>query len=441
MRMRRMKKIFCGIALAACCLSASGQSGTNSPYSQYGFGVLADQTSGFNRGMNGVGIGFREHNQVNFINPASYSAVDSLTFILDAGISGQITNFNENGKKKNAKNANFEYAVAAFRMARHLGMSFGVLPFTNVGYSYKSSSMLDTDNTVGYITQYTGSGGLHQFYVGLGWEPVKNLSLGANVSYVWGDYSRSISNAYDEGSGTDYSSINSLSKVYSATVNSYRMDIGLQYRLPLGKKNSVIVGATYSPGHKLGADAQCTVTSVNRLTSVASPTPYKVEDALELPTMLSAGLSYNYNRQLKIGVDYSLQQWSKTSFPVYEVRNNTPTYALSDSYFSDRHKISVGGEYMKGEMVRGFFNRLRYRAGVSYATPYVKINGNDGPKELSVSAGFGIPIVNTINNRSLLNISAQWGRLSGKGLITENTFRINIGMTFNERWFWKWKVE
>ena len=127
--MGRMNKIFCGLALAFYCLSVSGQSSTNSPYSQYGFGTIADQTSGFNRGMNGVGIGFREHNQVNFINPASYSAIDSLTFIFDAGVSGQITNFNEGGRKKNAKNANFEYAVAGFRMARHLGMSFGILPF------------------------------------------------------------------------------------------------------------------------------------------------------------------------------------------------------------------------------------------------------------------------------------------------------------------------
>ena len=101
----------------------------------------------------------------------------------------------------------------------------------------------------------------------------------------------------------------------------------------------------------------------------------------------------------------------------------------------------MGGEYYRGELVRGFFKRLHYRAGVSYTSPYVKINGNDGPKEYSVSAGFGIPIVNRINNRSLLNISGQWSRLSGKGMITENTFRINIGVTFNERWFMKWKVE
>ena len=53
---------------------------------------------------------------------------------------------------------------------------------------------------------------------------------------------------------------------------------------------------------------------------------------------------------------------------------------------------------------------------------------------------FGIPIVNAYNNRSLLNISAQWVRQDSKVFITENTFRINIGLTFNERWFAKWKV-
>jgi len=58
-----------------------------------------------------------------------------------------------------------------------------------------------------------------------------------------------------------------------------------------------------------------------------------------------------------------------------------------------------------------------------------------------VSAGLGIPIINTWNNRSTVNISAQWVRSSAKDLLTDNTFRINIGLTFNERWFAKWKVD
>ncbi|MDE5551288.1 MAG: hypothetical protein K2I99_08090, partial [Bacteroidaceae bacterium] len=70
-----------------------------------------------------------------------------------------------------------------------------------------------------------------------------------------------------------------------------------------------------------------------------------------------------------------------------------------------------------------------------------KVNGQDGPKELSVSAGFGIPLANSWNNRSVLNVSAQWVNMSADNLIRENTFRINIGLTFNERWFAKWKVD
>ena len=97
--------MFFAIVMMAFALVANAQSGTNSPYSQFGLGILSDQTSGFNRGMNGLGIGYRQGNQVNFINPASYSGVDSLAFIFDVGMSGQITNFKEKGVKKNAKNA------------------------------------------------------------------------------------------------------------------------------------------------------------------------------------------------------------------------------------------------------------------------------------------------------------------------------------------------
>ena len=95
-----MRKFILAALLLGSTLMVNAQSGTNSPYSQYGLGVLSEQTSGFNRGMNGVGLGFHEHNQINYLNPASYAAIDSMTFILDAGISGQVTNFNENGVKK-----------------------------------------------------------------------------------------------------------------------------------------------------------------------------------------------------------------------------------------------------------------------------------------------------------------------------------------------------
>ena len=121
--------------------------------------------------------------------------------------------------------------------------------------------------------------------------------------------------------------------------------------------------------------------------------------------------------------------------------NDQPQYTVQKGMYNDRHKFTFGTEWCPDEGGRKFFKRIHYRMGASYATQYLKINGIDGPKEYSVSAGFGIPIMNSFNNRSILNISGQWVRQDSKAFIKENTFRINIGLTFNERWFAKWKME
>lgn len=429
------KVLGAGILASVCITPAVAQSGTNSPYSQYGLGLLNEQSSGFNRGMNGLGLAFREHNQVNYINPASYSALDSLTFIFDAGLSGQITNFNENGHKINANNADFEYAVAAFRAFKHVGVSFGIVPFTNVGYNYAITDYLNDDRDVAYTNTYSGSGGIHQVYFGAGWEFLKGLSVGANISYLWGDIDRSVINSYSDGS------INTLSKYYTASVKSYKLDVGLQYQLALDKKNALAIGLTYGLGHKLGTDPTCNIISTNTMTAVADTASFTVNNGLEIPTSFGAGVMWNHANKLKLGADFSYQQWGTLQYPVYRVVNDEPRYELTDDYYKDRYKVTVGGEFCNDEMSRRFFDRIRFRAGVSYATSYYKINGLDGPDEISASIGFGIPIVNAYNNRSVLNISGQWVHSAANGLLTENTFRINIGITFNERWFMKWKVD
>jgi len=141
-----MKKIIVAALLAGMVIQSSAQSGTNSPYSQYGLGTLASQATGFNRGMNGLAYGFHERNQVNYMNPASYASVDSLSFIFDAGIGLHLTNYEENGHKINAKNANLEYIVASFRAFKHLGVSFGVLPYSNVGYNFSNTRNINAFN-------------------------------------------------------------------------------------------------------------------------------------------------------------------------------------------------------------------------------------------------------------------------------------------------------
>ena len=117
---------FCLLALIA--VMATAQSGTNSPYTRYGFGQLSDQSFGNSKAMGGIAYGLRNGFQINASNPASYSAVDSLTFLFDAGLSLQNANFKEGTIKTNAKNSTIDYIAMQFRLMENLGFAAGFLP-------------------------------------------------------------------------------------------------------------------------------------------------------------------------------------------------------------------------------------------------------------------------------------------------------------------------
>ncbi len=426
------------VLTGAVTLSGMSQvSKTLSPYSQYGLGVLADQSQGFNRGMAGLSQGLRSGTMVNMLNPASYSAVDSLTMIFDMGISGQVTNFKEGGVRLNRKSADFDYAVALFRVMPKMGVSVGVVPFSNVGYNFTSKETIDksSDPITTSTTAFSGTGGFSQAYVGVGYEVMKGLSVGANVSYFWGKYDKSLAIS------TNDSYVNKAVKRYTTTVNSYKLDLGVQWQRALDKDNQLTLGATVGIGHKLGADAVVSFINTSPVTNTSDTTSVSLANAFSLPMSYRAGAAWLYKNSLTVGLDYGYEHWGSLSFPDFV---SDESYVMSNSVLRDRHKVTIGADWIPepNPMVRSsFFKRIHYKFGASYATPYYNIKGAKGPHELALSAGFSIPIINTWNNRSVLNVSAQWVNSAASGFITENTFRINIGLTFNERWFAKWKVD
>ena len=420
------KSFFLGVSALLFASFAMAQSGTNSPYSQYGLGILADQSQGFSRGMNGAGLGLRMGNVVNTLNPASYSAIDSLTMIFDMGVSGYRTNFKEGKAKVNAQNASLDYAVGSFRLLPKLGMTFGILPYSNMGYNYTASQYLD--NTNGTITKtYSGDGGLHKVLVGAGWQIAKQLSIGANVSYLWGSLTHGMSTA-------STTNINALQRSYSVDVTNYTLDFGAQWHQQLNKEDALTIGATVGIGHKLNADPTCMVINVNN----ADTTSYTIANALSLPMTYAVGVAWTKGRKWVVDADFSFENWAKVDFPEIDANDR---YVLQSGLLRNRYQVKAGADFTPNAADRKFLNRVHYRFGAGFSTPYYNINGKEGPRELSVSAGFGIPLQNAYNNRSFLNVSFQYLNTSAKDMIRENTFRVNVGLTFNERWFAKWKID
>ena len=432
MKQRILCTLLAAVLAVPLLAQSSTQSGTISPYSQFGLGVLSDQSQSVGRAMGGTGLGLRGGTLVNTLNPASYAAVDSQSMVFDVGLSAQLTNFQESGTKVNARSANFDYAVALFRVKKHLGVSAGLLPFSDIGYSYHTSSYLN--NTVGSITEtYTGSGGIHQAFIGAGWNVVKPLSLGLNLAYLWGDYDRGVTT-------TASSTVNSLSKTYKASVSSYALTLGLQWQQKLSRQDVLTLGATFGLGHKLGADPTCEILNVNTSTLVSDTTTFTISNGLQLPHSYGVGLSWTHRQSLTVAADVTQQKWGSVDFAAYD--ETTKRYALQGGLLSDRTRVSLGADYAADpNHPSSYLKRVHVRLGAAYTTPYYKINGHDGPKELALTAGLGLPLLNKWENRSVLNISAQWVHTSAKDLITENAFRINLGLTFNERWFFKWRID
>ena len=404
---------------------AIAQNNTNSPYTRYGYGDLSDQSFGNSKAMGGIAFGLRDGAQINPLNPASYTAIDSLTFLFEGGVSLQNMNISGSGVKLNAKNSSFDYLAMQFRLHPRIAMSIGLLPFSNVGYSVSDSKV---DNGVSQTRSFTGDGGLHQLYGGIGVKVLKNLSLGVNASYFWGDITRTRTIIYPATSES-YSYIQQM----GVSISDYKLDFGAQYTLDFNKKHSMTIGAVFSPKHKLNNDYTVT-------TQVSMTNSNNLDATLELPNTFGAGFTYNYDKRLTVGLDYSLQQWSKTKFDV-----NTSDEAVREDFnetytYCDRHKISVGAEYIPNLMGRSYLSHIKYRLGAYYTTPYYKIGGKEATREYGVTAGFGLPVP---RSRSILSISGQFVRISGQesAFVNENIFRVSIGLTFNERWFFKRRVE
>src|SRR5574344_697845 len=87
---RRPLRIILIISIFLGTLRLSAQTtdalGTYSPYSMFGIGEIEKGGTAFNYSMGGIGIGIRDNRFINYLNPASITERDTLSFMLDFGV-------------------------------------------------------------------------------------------------------------------------------------------------------------------------------------------------------------------------------------------------------------------------------------------------------------------------------------------------------------------
>ena len=441
--MIRFSKI--GSLLLACslCINILAQSnGSSSSYSRFGLGTLENQAQGFNKAMGGVGIGYRAGNRANVLNPASYSAIDSITLILDAGMTAAFGNLKQNNNSINIYQCKLDYVNIGLRLYRNLGLAAGFMPYSTIGYDFSTSNRVSVNNNTWQTTtttcNYNGDGGLHQVYLGLGYKVFKELSVGANASFIWGDYQHYILQSYYEG-GVLKSEYNGLNSIQSANIRTWKLDLGIQYPIRLTKTDILTLGATASIGHKIKSNAM-----LSRFTDNQEDAPTDTAfNAFDLPYTYGIGAIWKHNENLIVGLDFQQEFWSSCRMPEMVAVGSDIQYIPKTGAYKNRTKFAVGAQYTPDAQDRHhYWKRIRYRLGANYSTPYLVVNGYNGPKDFSLTAGFGLPLSMT-GDRSMVNIGLEWLRRapSSSNLIKENYIMLNLGVTFNEVWFMKYKIQ
>jgi hypothetical protein len=389
---------------------------TKSPYTRYGYGKLADQTFGSQRGMGGIGYGLRNSQMINPLNPASYSSVDSMTFMLDLGLQGQMGRYKDGDLQATRYNAGLEYIAIQIPLAKGLGMGVGLEPVSYVGYQYGDTT---SQSNALVNRNYTGSGGLSKVYATLSYSLFNRLSLGINAGYLFGDIVHGKTSVYSTANA------NVLAWPDSMRISGLTYEAGLQYIQPLGKNKELVFGAVYTPKIKIDA----TVTGYSHDPLLEKTDYYNTHDSIfQLPETYGVGVTYRKLNKWTAGADFQYQKWAEAKF-----------YDRTD-VLSNRMKINLGAEYIPNAFSNQFLAKMRYRAGANYADSYiVDVNGSKY-KEYGVNIGFGIPMV---DKRSFVNLAFEYSRLVPQktASMSEDYLRFTLSYTFNELWFFKRKLQ
>ncbi|MBE2245882.1 MAG: hypothetical protein IAE67_01390 [Candidatus Competibacteraceae bacterium] len=473
--MKRNKNLLAKIIFALLLVFAApsftpifAQSDSHSPYSFYGIGVPQRNALQNGFGMGGIFAGLRDSNTINFLNPASYSAIDVTQFIFGA---------ENNVYNRSLNNINIlDYNVFINQVGLGVpimrkkwvgwGLYVGYSPYSQVGYTFADSvtQYFGTD-TVLVKRRYDGSGGVNQVTLGNGFRIYKYISIGLNVHYLFGtiDRNRSLLMPLNQA----YLS----SRVQEKTrIQEVGFDVGLQshfsiktkhrFRPKEMTKDSLIqrslwpyktsrlfinMGINYSMGRDLSA-------SLDKygIQFLYGNTEYGVDTfdlapgingAITLPHIITAGIHLTNAKWWSAAFDFNWGNWSSFSY-----------FDQPNVLFSNTWGISAGAEFdppykNKNLGKNQFLKNMLFRAGARYQDRAFRPDTNP-VDEVGISFGLGLPLAfgnkyySEAESRRILSyinigVEGGWAASRNNGTINESFFRLNLGVTIRDKWFIK----
>ncbi|MGD0754300.1 MAG: hypothetical protein ABR927_04485 [Bacteroidales bacterium] len=418
------------ISLFSFAYAANGQKDINTPYSRFNLGTLETEGSFRSLGMGGVGTAIRDNSSIFFTNPASYSSLDTLSFIFDFGLDYG-SNIISNSETKFASNdMDFHHLIIGFPLAKRWGFAAGVVPVSS-GYYQISQTVTSTDpgydpNTGEYTANHDGSGGINKFFIGSGLQIGKNFSIGANMSFLSGQITRSNSFLF-----SDFTNVFNNNSQEKLVLNGINFDYGIQYTASFKNNYFLNIGASITSGNNFSTkysqlSFRYTAYSVSDTISYVANSSTKTY----IPATYRFGISFGKKNKFTTGFDYTTTKWSASIIPG------------STGYAADTREFRFGAEYIPDKFSNySYISRIEYRIGAHFGDNYLIINQQQ-LKEYGGSIGLGLPMFNfsNVRNFSKMNLFIDFTRITGPAASTlphQDCFTVGVSLNLYDNWFLK----
>ncbi|MDD3062440.1 MAG: hypothetical protein PHX50_06305 [Massilibacteroides sp.] len=334
---------------------------TSSPYSMFGVGEISTGIYGSNAGMGGVAYGMQGKALLNTDNPAGLTGLDSMKLIVET--SGFVKNeyYNSNGASNRAFTGNASAFTLGGRIMPRWYTAVGLKPYSSVGYYFQSDQPLEGSPNSYYTSVFEGNGGLSKVFLSNALLLPFHLSVGVNVSYIFGNLEQSETQ-------------NEMSVSQRQYAQQFYADFGVQYQRRLSKKALLRVGAIYGYKQKISLEGTTTIT-----TSLSETEESEKNTTQYLPAFYGIGAALQY-KNITHALDYTFQEYSDLVSDDNRIK------------FQDTHELRYGISYdPEGFSSEPFWKRTTYKAGLSVGTPYMRIKGNNGI-DWRVTLGLSFPL-------------------------------------------------
>ena len=388
-----------------------------SPYSYFGVGETNFSATVENQMMGGNTAYYDSVHQ-NMNNAASLSKLKFVNY--SVGVDLKNTSYLSASTNEKSTAAAINYISVAIP-TKLLSFSFGIKPKTSVGYLLEND---DKSKTPPELNRFTGSGGVSNAFVSIGFELFKNWGFGFSSSYAFGNlnhyhtkilenielYTRVSSES--SVSGLDYNFSTVYQKTFNEKITLYS-SIVFQPEAKYKSRNNQII-STIDPNSSFGGDSEEIDLSAVGLKNTN----------IKIPNSLSFGLGLGQDKKWFLGFNYMKND---------EGGYKNELMGLDNVEFKSSQTYSIGGFLLpEYNSFTNYFKTLTYRFGIRYKNGGLYVN-NQQINEIGVNFGFGIPLAGI----SSANLGFEFGQrgTTKASLIKEKFFSIRLGVSLNDLWF------